>query len=341
MNEWDRIPATSPAAIFTLRDSSFAADLFFAAAGHFDFFNRLRETPADFNTICRTFGLQPRPADVLLTLLKSYRLIREEKGIFHVTGTAHDYLTKTSFFDLTSYVNSLKERPVCLEMVKVLKTGQPANWASSKSGGQWAASMEEATFAEAFTAGMNSRGAYLAAGLIPKLDLSPFHAVLDIGGASGIYAAVMMKHFPHLKGGIFEKPPVDKIASYSMAKFGLEKKADVFAGDMFTDRLPEGYDVHFLSHVLHDWDMDNVQTILTNSYESLAPGGMLVLHDAHINRRKTGPRAVAEYSVLLMFSTEGKCYSVNEMEEVLNKTGFSTVTWTPTVMNRSIITARK
>jgi hypothetical protein len=41
-----------------------------------------------------------------------------------------------------------------------------------------------------------------------------------------------------------------------------------------------------------------------------------MIHDAHINAAKNGPLPVAEYSVLLMFASEGKCYSISEMEYV-------------------------
>jgi hypothetical protein len=45
--------------------------------------------------------------------------------------------------------------------------------------------------------------------------------------------------------------------------------------------------------------------------------------------------------VLLMFLSEGKCYSIAEMEDVLGEAGFSNITCRPTVLNRSVITARK
>jgi len=54
-----------------------------------------------------------------------------------------------------------------------------------------------------------------------------------------------------------------------------------------------------------------------------------MIHDAHINAAKNGPLPVAEYSVLLMFASEGKCYSISEMEYV------------PTVANRSVIIGEK
>jgi predicted O-methyltransferase YrrM len=277
----------------------------------------------------------------MLTLFKSYGLIKKENSKYYISDISRDYLTKKSFFDLTSYVNSLKNRPICEEMVKVLKTGQPASWAAAKNGKQWAASMEEVDFAGSLTAGMNSRGAYLAYGLLKVIDLRRFRNMLDIGGASGIYSAVIMKEYPDLRATIFEKPPVDSIARYALAEFGLKDRTSVVAGDMFEDNFPKEHDVHFISHVLHDWDIKEVRMVLMNSYENLNPSGKLIIHDAHINKTKTGPISVAEYSVLLMFLSEGKCYSVTEMKDILKETGFRNIEYKPTILNRSIIAAEK
>ena len=201
--------------------------------------------------------------------------------------------------------------------------------------------MEDREFAEAFTAGMNSRGAYLASGLLKAIDLKKYENILDIGGASGIYSAFMLKNNPRLHATIFEKPPVDKISRYSLANLGLEDRANVFTGDMFRDSFPNGYDLHFISHVLHDWDLPQIKLILKNSYDNLSQGGTIIIHDAHINRTKTGPISIAEYSVLLMFLSEGKCYSISEMQDILEATGFRNIEYISTILNRSVIVARK
>jgi hypothetical protein len=52
-------------------------------------------------------------------------------------------------------------------------------------------------------------------------------------------------------------------------------------------------------------------------------------------------RCVAEYSAMLMHSTEGKCYSTAEMEEYLGETGFAGARFIPTAAGRSVILARK
>lgn len=335
------IPKTSPEKIFSLRETVFAYDLFITAVSYFDFFNWLNKHPADIATICGELKIHARPADVMLTLFKAYGFVEEKQGKFQLTNTAKDYLVQESDFDLSSYVSSLMNRPICADMQKVLQTGKPANWAAAKAGKDWAASMEDDSFAASFTAGMNSRGAYLASGVVKAVNLKGYSKLLDIGGASGIYAAAFVTAFPQLKAAVFEKPPVDKVAQYSLKKLGLSDKIDVVAGDVFKDSLPQGYDVHFISHVLHDWDIKECQTILKNSYDNLKPGGMIILHDAHINQDKTEPLSVAEYSVLLMFLSEGKCYSTDEMQDMLERAGFKDIKYKPTILNRSVITARK
>lgn len=122
---------------------------------------------------------------------------------------------------------------------------------------------------------------------------------------------------------------------------GLAERVEVIAGDMFTDPLPEGCDVHLYSHVLHDWDEPDVRRLLASSFASLQSGGMLVDHDAHIDTGKTGPLPVAQFSVLLMRSTRRKCWSIDELESILADVGFTDVAVAPTAADRSVVTAWK
>lgn len=66
-----------------------------------------------------------------------------------------------------------------------------------------------------------------------------------------------------------------------------------------------------------------------------------MVHDAFLNAEKNGPLHVAEYSVLLMHSSEGRCYSVAEMEQYLGDAGFRDVAYVAGAAARGIMTARK
>jgi cyclopropane fatty-acyl-phospholipid synthase-like methyltransferase len=226
-------------------------------------------------------------------------------------------------------------------MLHVLRTDKPANWGSIKTEKEWAKAMEDPSFASQFTAAMDCRGVYLGQAMARALKLRGHRALLDVAGGSGIYACCIVARHLHVTATVLEKPPVDNVARVSIAKRGFGNRVSVVSSDMFRNAWPAGYDVHLISNVLHDWDVPVVRKILAASFESLTRGGLLVIHDAHINANKSGPLHVAEYSAMLMHSTEGKCYSIAEMEEYLIGTGFSDMRFVPTAAGRSLILATK
>src|SRR5208337_5279038 len=115
MNKPDflNIPDTNPERIFSSRDGSYANDLFIAAIAYLDIFNIINKTSPNIIELCATLRIQIRPADVLLTLLKSYDLIDEINNKYTLTQLSEDFLINSSQFDLSSYVESLKDRPIC------------------------------------------------------------------------------------------------------------------------------------------------------------------------------------------------------------------------------------
>jgi len=336
-----RSPATDPTSIYRYRDGLYACDLLTAAISHLDFFSWLNERPADRPTICRSLDLRDRPADVMLTLFTAMGLLQNSNEIFSLTDVAREHLVKSSPWNIGPYFDSTKERPVCQDIVTVLRTGKPANWASLKDEKAWAKAMESDQFASQFTAAMDCRGAYLGPAMAARLNCSQHRHLLDIAGGSGIYACGILARHPHLRATVLEKSPVDRIAGRCLAERGFADRINVHRADMFSDPFPKDCDLHLFSNVLHDWDSDRVELLLQKSYAALPPGGMLLIHDAHINTTKTGPLPVAAYSVLLMTLTEGKCYSEKEMTDYLVRAGFSGVACFPTAADRSIITARK
>jgi hypothetical protein len=333
-------PSSDPAELLRRRDGIYAADLLVCAVGELHFFDWLSGHPSSPSGICRELGLAERPADVMLSLFASMGLIESDGDRFRVTELARDFLTSRSRFDLTPYFATMKERPACGEMLQVLRTGKPTSWGSKPGGDQWTRALEDGEVARSFTAAMDGRGAYLAPALAERLDLSARASLLDIAGGSGIYACVIAARHRGLKATVLEKPPVDGIARQAIDRCGMAERVSAIGGDMFAG-LPRGYDVHLFSNVLHDWGGEAIRRLLRGSFDALPAGGMVAIHDAHLNREKTGPLPVAEYSALLMCSTEGKCYSAGEMRSMLEETGFIGVRLEATVAWRSVVTATR
>lgn len=337
------LPHADPSRAYRNRDGLYGADLVTAALVHLDFFTWLAAHPSTLPEICAHFGFAQRPADVMITLFMANGFLKCEVDRFVITGVAADFLVADSPTSLAPYYASLKDRPVTKDYLKVLTTGKPANWGGydENKAADWHRSMEDETFARQFTAAMDCRGTLLGPAMAQSLDLTGFTKVLDIGGGSGIYACSLVANHPHLHAVMFDQPSVEKIARARIAELGYSDKVRVATGDMFTDPLPADCDVHLFSNVLHDWDIDEVRKLLAISYSALPTRGLLIIHDAFIDEDKSGPLPVAEYSALLMHSTQGKCYATSEYREYLTEAGFEDIVYQNTTADRGVMTARK
>jgi predicted O-methyltransferase YrrM len=332
-------PRTDPLTVYRYRDGLYAVDLLTAAVVHLDFFTWLVANPSTKEQICAHYGFAERPVDVMLTLFAANDFIKNSGGCFVVSDTAREHLTSGSLWNLAPYYASLKNRPVTQDFLQVLKTDKPANWGGDKAALDWHKAMETEEFSRSFTAAMDCRGQYLGQALARKIDLAGRMRVLDIGG--GIYACSLCAHHPHLRATVFEQAPVDGIARRCIAERGYADRVDVAVGDMFKNALPQDCDVHLYSNVLHDWGVNEVRELLRISHRALPAGGLLIIHDAFINADKTGPLPVAEYSALLMHSTQGKCYSVGEYAAFLREAGFEPGAYFDGAADRGFMTAVK
>ncbi|MBL9134511.1 MAG: methyltransferase domain-containing protein [Verrucomicrobiales bacterium] len=346
MNALPEAPAaTDPFRLLRYRDGQYAAEFLATALLHLDLFTWIQgRGSANTASIRQEFGLAERPTDVLLTLLRAQELIRtHEDGRHELTTTAREYLVATSPWFLGPYYAPLRESPMVKNLLGVLRTGLPANWHAQKDRGNWHEAMRDEAFARDFTAVMNCRGLALGQALAEAVRplLAGRVRVLDVGGGSGVYSAAMVRAVPGLSATVLEQAPVDAIARRSIETWGLAGRVNVIGADMLSDPWPEDCDVHLISNVLHDWDVPEVAAILTRSARSLRPGGLLIIHDAFLNDAKSGPLPVAEYSVLLMHGTSGRCYSAREYGAVLEGLGMNPGSYQPTVADRGFMTAMK
>lgn len=347
-----------PTMLYRIRDGIYAGDLLITAVADLDLFTWLeRHGPLRSSELISGLQLAERPTDVLLTYCAALGLIDRdvsEADRIELTDMARQHLVAGSLYDLHSYYASLAERPAVTELGRVLRTGEQAAWASMRPNERnspssaapvaetdWSGRLADVQFASRITAAMDARAAFLAPALAGAVENLPISSLLDVGGSSGSYASAIIEGRRASRAAVFERAPVDEAARTLLHQRGLSDRISVITGDMFTDPLPDGYDVHLYSQVLHDWDAERVEHLLAASFAALPAGGWLLDHDAHINADKRGPLPVAEYSVLLMHSTPGKCWSTAELGEIATKVGFVDVTHRPTAGDRSILLARK
>lgn len=337
-------PTTDPTRLFDLAEGMHAIEALTASVSCLRLYQYLATNPSDESELCRALAIAPRPGHVLLTLLASLGLvIRDHQGLYRLTPLAREHLLPDSPWSLVPCFDALKDRPTCQAMLKVLRTGWPLGRPDPDTAEtpSWSESMDEEAFAEYFLGAIDSRNAYLAHAVAERLDLGGGNRLLDIGGGSGIYACALARRHPGLVATILEKAPVDAVARRAIERRGLSNRVAVEAGDMLAGRLPAGHDVHLCSNVIHDWDESEARRLLRASFAALPAGGRIVIHDALLDGDGTGPAEVAQYSVLLMAFTAGRCYSVQEVRSLLDEAGFVDVVHLPTVVHRSLVIGAK
>jgi cyclopropane fatty-acyl-phospholipid synthase-like methyltransferase len=204
----------------------------------------------------------------------------------------------------------------------------------------WMGGMAGLEFARMFLRSTDARNTYLASALTQHFrPTGPL--LLDVAGGSGLYACHLVEANPGLSAVVLEHPPVDALATESIAGRGLSDRVSVVAGDIFSAALPAGFDTVLMSNVIHDWDVGDVERLLVAGFDAVRPGGALVLHDAFLDRSRASYQAVAEYSALLMKFTAGRCYSLEETDRLLRRAGCRSVEVVPTVVGRDLVIARK
>lgn len=337
MNDLTITPRTDPTAIYRHRDALYASDMLIVALKELDLFTYLASAPKSLDAICRHFQIHARPTDVMTTFLVASGWLAREGELLSPTEKAREHLVAESPWFIGPYFPPVKDRPIAIDLLGCLRTDQPANFASRSDHQDWHRAMETEAFALEFTAMMDCRGVFLAQALAKNLDLQGHRQLLDIAGGSGVYACSMCAHFPELTATVLEKPPVDTIAARAIADRGFSDRIRVVADDMFQAGWPPDHDIHLISNVLHDWDIATVQGLLASSAQSLPTGGKLIVHDTFLNPEKTGPLHIAEYSVLLMHVTQGRCYSEKEICDWAHAAGLRSAGHVPSGAMRSAL----
>lgn len=122
-----------------------------------------------------------------------------------------------------------------------------------------------------------------AEALAGYLDLSRHHAVLDVGGGSGVMSIALAEKNPHLRASILDIAPVCEIAAGNARRAGLSRRVRTLAGDI-RQPFPPGYDVIMFC------DIGAVTAAnLKNAYRSLPAQGLLVLADRYLTDDGTRP----------------------------------------------------
>lgn len=132
-----------------------------------------------------------------------------------------------------------------------------------------------------FDAAMVSVHGRETAAILDAYDFSEVKTLADIGGGNGSVLMAALQRNPHLRGMLFDLPGVIDRATANFQAAGLLEQCQLIAGSFF-ELIPPGADAYLMRHIIHDWNDEQCQTILTNIRRVLPDHGRVLIVESVI-----------------------------------------------------------
>lgn len=251
-----------------------------------------------------------RATELLLDALTAMGLLRKKKGRYKNSRISNRFLVSSS----PLYQGNIIRHAHFLwqswsELDGVLKTGRP---------------VEAEREIESFIKGMDDIAKLRCKEVIDRIPLRGVKKALDLGGGPGTYSMELAKR--GIGVTLFDRPETLKIAKGLIKERAIDG-IDFLAGDFMKDPIGKGYDLVFVSQILHAYsDKENIR-LLRKIKGALNPGGKVVVQEFYLNSSKTAPLWGALFSInMLLNTTGGRTYSTSEIKGWLKRAGFKTAT---------------
>lgn len=159
--------------------------------------------------------------------------------------------------------------------------------------------------------------------LSKKLDLQSAETLLDVAGGTGAYSIAFCQRNPNLKATILDFPTVIDTAQPYIDEAGMAERIALIGGDAREEAWPAGQDVVLMSYLLSAVDGGEISSLLSNAYDALIPGGLLIVHDFMLDKTRSGPSSAALFFLsYLAHQIDAVSFTAEEIVSQATATGF-------------------
>jgi SAM-dependent methyltransferase len=258
----------------------------------------------------------PDSLEKLLNVLTSLRLLNKNNGKFSNTESSGKFLVKSSPSFLGGVMHQNHLWNTWSKLSAIIKSKETKKEVEiNRRGGEWL---------RAFIAAMHARGTTRAIAIKELINFSGVKRILDIGGGSGIFASIFIKDNPSMSAVVFDLPNVVPITKEYIEKDNMSKRISTLTGNYLLDDIGSGYDLIFLSAVIHSNSYNENALLLKKCASALNKKGKIVILDYIMNEDRTIPLAGAIFAINMLVGTdEGTTYTEAEVKEWMTAAGLN------------------
>jgi SAM-dependent methyltransferase len=174
-----------------------------------------------------------------------------------------------------------------------------------------------------FTLAMHNYASLRGKELARFLDTSKCERLLDLGCGPGTYAFHLGLNNPNLQLYLLDVPGVLKVAREVGSRFPLRNKVHYLPLDAMKDEIPGKYDMILVSNTLHMLGEKASRDLLNRLYQSVNPGGSLVVQAQYLQDNRLGGRWPVLLDLIQLCTTfEGRNHTIAEARGWLEEAGF-------------------
>ena len=314
--------------------SMFQRSRILLTAFELDIFTNIDDSGTSAESISTKLNLDRHACERLMNALAALAFLEKKKDNYFNTAESFSFLSRKSDEYLGGLMHSNHLWDTWSNLSQVVRSGKAAHRDEINSRGN--------NWLESFITAMHDRARKQAPSQLARLDLAGTKSVLDVGGGSGAFSIELIKKKPGLIATVFDLPNVVPITNKFIDREGFTGKIKTVAGDYTRDNLPGGFDMVFLSAVIHSNPLDTNRELIKKCFKSLNSNGRIIIQDWIMNNERTFPAGGAIFAVNMLVGTEaGDCFTESEVYEILSDAGFENISRIEFESGQSQVTAFK
>ncbi len=260
-------------------------------------FTALGEEAQSSGEVASALKTDPRATDRLMNALVAMGLLAKHDGRFTNDPFAARYLVRDKPGYMSGLMHSVHLWETWSTLTAALRAGHGV---ASREAGE-----DRRGWREAFIAAMHWRGAQQAPDVVRLIDLSRVTSLLDVGGGSGAFAMAFVRAKLEIHATVFDLPDIVPITRRYIEQEGLADRISIVSGDLTCDELGRGFDVVFLSAIVHSFTPEENRRLVQKAARALRPGGRVVVQDFVMSEDRSGPLSAALFALNMLVGTAG------------------------------------
>lgn len=290
-------------------------------------FDHLEHAPLGAHQLASLIQANPDALERLLNTCVHLELLTLNNGAYTNPPLSSIYLTRTSPNSLIGYIEYSQKAlwHLWAKLPDAVREGTH-RW-EQVFGGQgelFSHYYKTEEDKRRFVMGMHAFGLISSPKVVRAFDLSSFHHLVDLGGATGHLPIAACQAYPNLKASVFDLPVVLNVTQEVIDAASLSDRIDTIGGDFFADPFPQA-DLFALGRILHDWTRAKIDLLLKKIHASLPEGGAILIAEKLLDESGVKPLWTLLQSLNMLVVTEGKERRLSEYKEILETAGFRDV----------------